>query len=266
MILNILDGLQLGKPKALYFGELLQYLYTSGTKSYGVFNGTLPEKYFYKPSIKLPFAPAWTLQDMIAAAKKQGITIAYKTIYKTLVVQEQEFKAINSKTPTNVSKASSIPEVKNGRTYAGIKWYPTTITSYNPLPGFNIFGTGLCIRITNNNDKIINFIKANGEDYGWSWCSDMPTTDPDFQNILVYYAEKNKPSKYRDRSAQEIDEFKPVKPTKPLPGFPGPGQKQVWVPSVPYPVYTPSAVESLLPSARRNHYIFTGLGNGWQQW
>ena len=223
----MLHGLRPGKPKVLYFGELLKYLYTSGTKSYGVFNGTLPEKYFYKPSIKLPFAPAWTLQDMIAAAKKQGITIAYTTVYKTLSVQEKEFKIKNSKTPTNVSKTSSIPEVKNGRTYAGVKWYPTTITSYNPLPGFNIFGTALCIRITNNNDKIINFIKTNGANYGWSWCSDVPTSDPDFQNILVYYAAGSKPNKYRDRSMQEIEDFKPT----PIPkGAPGPGQKQVWVP------------------------------------
>ena len=220
-------GSRLGKPKVLYFGELLKYLYTSGTKSYGVFNGTLPEKYFYKPSIKLPFAPAWTLEDMIAAAKKQGITIGYTTVYKTLTVQEREFKTKNSKSPTNVSRASSIPEVKNGRTYAGVKWYPTTITSYNPLPGFSIFGTGLCIRIKNNNDKIINFIKTNGASYGWSWCSDVPTSDPDFQNILVYYAAGSKPSKYRDRSMQEIEGFKPT----PIPkGAPGPGQKQVWVP------------------------------------
>jgi len=220
-------GLRLGKPRVLYFGELLKYLYTSGTKSYGAFNGALPEKYFYKPSIKLPFTPAWTLQDMAAAAKKQGITIQYTTIYKTLALQEQEFKTKNSKTPTNVSRASSIPEVKNGRTYAGVKWYPTTITSYNPMPGFSIFGTGLCIRITNNNDKVINFIKTNGASYGWSWCSDVPTTDPDFQNILVYYAAGSKPSKYRDRSMQEIDGFKPTPTPK---GAPGPGQKQVWVP------------------------------------
>jgi hypothetical protein len=220
-------GLRLGKPRVLYFGELLKYLYTSGTKSYGAFNGALPEKYFYKPSIKLPFTPAWTLQDMAAAAKKQGITIQYTTIYKTLALQEQEFKTKNSKTPTNVSRASSIPEVKNGRTYAGVKWYPTTITSHNPMPGFSIFGTGLCIRITNNNDKVINFIKTNGASYGWSWCSDVPTTDPDFQNILVYYAAGSKPSKYRDRSMQEIDGFKPTPTPK---GAPGPGQKQVWVP------------------------------------
>lgn len=227
---SILRGLHLGKPKVLYFGEILQYLYTSGTKSYGVYNGTLPEKYFYKPSIKLPFAPAWTLDDMVQAAKKQGIKIEYTTVYKNLSVQEKEFRAINSKTPTNVSKASTIPEVKNGRTYAGVKWYPTTIASYNPLPGFNIFGTGLCIVIKNNNDKVINFIKNNGEYYGWSWCSDVPTSDPNFQNILVYYAEKDKPSKYRDRSIQEVDEFKPIKPAKPPAGAPGPGQKQVWVP------------------------------------
>lgn len=224
---NTLRGLRLGKPRVLYFGELLKYLYTSGAKSYGAFNGTLPEKYFYKPSIKLPFASAWTLEDMIAAAKKQGITIGYTTVYKTLSVQEQDFKTKNSKTPTNVSKASSIPEVKNGRTYAGVRWYPTTITSYNPLPGFNIFGTALCIRITNNNDKIINFVKTNGANYGWSWCSDVPTSDPDFQNILVYYAAGEKPSKYRDRSMQEIDGFKPTQTPK---GAPGPGQKQVWVP------------------------------------
>jgi len=219
--------LQPGKPKVLYFGEILQYLYTSSAKSYGVYNGTLPEKYFYKPSIKLPFAPAWTLEGMVAAAKKQGITIEYATVYKTLAVQEQEFRAKNSKTPTNVSKTSTILEVKNGRTYAGVKWYPTTITSYNPLPGFNIFGTGLCIKIKNNNDKIINFIKTNGADYGWSWCSNVPTTEPDFQNILVYSAGMSKPLKYRDRTIQEVDDFKPIKPPV---GAPGPGQIQIWVP------------------------------------
>ena len=224
---NILRGLQPGKPKALYFGELLKYLYTSSGKSYGAYNGTLPEKYFYKPSIKLPFAPAWTLEGMVAAAKKQGITIEYATVYKTLAVQEQEFRAKNSKTPTNVSKTSTILEVKNGRTYAGVKWYPTTITSYNPLPGFNIFGTGLCIKIKNNNDKIINFIKTNGADYGWSWCSNVPTTEPDFQNILVYSAGMSKPLKYRDRTIQEVDDFKPIKPPV---GAPGPGQIQIWVP------------------------------------
>lgn len=171
---------------------------------------------------------------MIAAAKKQGITIAYTTVYKTLAIQEQEFKTKNSKTPTNVSKTSSISEVKNGRTYAGAKWYPTTITSYNPLPGFNIFGTALCIRITNNNDKIINFIKTNGENYGWSWCSNVPTTDPDFQNILVYSAGTSKPLKYRDRTIQEVDGFKPELVNKPPAGAGiGPGQKQVWVPSPP---------------------------------
>ena len=203
------------RPKIIYFGKILKYLYTTNEKSYGAYNGTLPEKDFYKPFIKLPFAPAWTLDDMVEAAKKQGIKIEYTTVYKTLSVQEKEFKAINSKTPTNVSKASSIAEVKNGRIYAGVKWYPTTIIKYNPLPGFNIFGTGLCIQIKNNNDKIINFIKTNGASYGWSWCSDMPKTDPDFQNTLVYYAAKSKPSKYVDRTTQEVDEFMPVPTTVP---------------------------------------------------
>lgn len=219
--------MQLGKPKVLYFGEILKYLYASPGKNYGDYNGTLPEKYFYKPSIKLPFAPAWTLEDMVAAAKKQGIKIEYATVYKTLAIQEQEFAAKNSKTPTNVSKTSSISEIKNGRIYAGVRWYTKNVTSYNPLPGFNIFGTGLCIKIKNNNDKIINFIKNNCVDYGWSWCGNVPTTDPDFQNILVYSAGMSKPLKYRDRTAQEVDGFKP---TKPPAGAPGPGQKQVWVP------------------------------------
>lgn len=251
---NIPRGLRPGKPKALYFGELLKYLYTSSGKSYGAYNGTLPEKYFYKPSIKLPFAPAWTLEGMVAAAKIQGITIEYATIYKTLAIQEQEFRAKNSKTPTNVSKTSSILEVKNGRTYAGVKWYPTTITSYNPLPGFNIFGTGLCIKIKNNNDKIINFIKTNGQDYGWSWCSNVPTTEPDFQNILVYSSGMSKPIKYRDRTIQEVDGFKPESVNKPPAGAGiGPGQKQVWVPSGPSPKYTPSIFKGILPSAQRNH-------------
>lgn len=244
---NIPRGLQTGKPKALYFGELLKYLYTSSGKSYGAYNGTLPEKYFYKPSIKLPFAPAWTLEGMVAAAKKQGITIQYATVYKTLVIQEQEFKTKNSKTPTNVSKTSNISEVKNGRTYAGVKWYPTTITSYNPLPGFNIFGTGLCIRIKNNNDKIINFIKTNGEDYGWSWCSNVPVTDPDFQNILVYSAGMSKPIKYKDRTIQEVDAFKPAPVNKPPAGAPGPGQKQVWMPG-PKPVVNPETGKITYPT------------------
>ena len=219
--------MQLGKPKVLYFGEILKYLYTSPGKNYGDYNGTLPEKYFYKPSIKLPFAPAWTLEDMVAAAKKQGIKIEYSTVYKTLAMQEKEFTTKNSKTPTNASKASSILEVKNGRIYAGVRWYTKDVTSYNPLPGFNIFGTGLCIKIKNNNDKIINFIKNNCVDYGWSWCGNVPTTDPDFQNILVYSAGMSKPLKYRDRTAQEVDGFKPIKPPA---GAPGAGQKQVWVP------------------------------------
>jgi hypothetical protein len=217
------------RPKFIYFGKILSYLYTTEAKSYGAYNGTLPEKDFYKSSIKLPFAPAWTLDDMVQAAKKQGIKIEYTTVYKTLSVQEKEFKAINSKTPTNVSKASGIPEVKNGRIYAGVKWYPTTIIKYNPLPGFNIFGTGLCIQIKNNNDKIINFIKTNGASYGWSWCSDMPKTDPDFQNTLVYYAAKTKPSKYTDRTTEEVDEFKPVPTTVPK-TVPTTTPKRVWVP------------------------------------
>jgi hypothetical protein len=244
---NILRGLQPGKPKALYFGELLKYLYTSSGKSYGAYNGTLPEKYFYKPSIKLPFAPAWTLEGMVAAAKKQGIKIEYATVYKTLAVQEQEFRAKNSKTPTNVSKTSTILEVKNGRTYAGVKWYPTTITSYNPLPGFNIFGTGLCIKIKNNNDKIINFIKTNGADYGWSWCSNVPTTEPDFQNILVYSAGTSKPLKYADRTIQEVDAFKPAPVNKPPAGAPGPGQKQIWMPG-PKPVVNPETGKITYPT------------------
>jgi len=243
---DILRGLRTGKPKVLYFGELLKYLYTSGSKSYGVYNGTLPEEYFYKPSIKLPFAPAWTLEGMVAEAKKDGITIAYTTIYKTLAVQEQEFKKINSKTPTNVSKASSNSEVKNGRNYAGVKWYPTTVTSYNPLPGFSIFGTGLCIKIKNNNDKIINFIKAYGESYGWSWCSNFPTSDPDFQNILVYSAGDEKPYRYKDRTSQEVDRFKPVPVAKPPAGAPGPGEKQVWMPG-PKPVVNPETGKITYP-------------------
>ena len=156
---------------------------------------------------------------MVAAAKKQGIVIQYETVYKTLAVQQKDFYARNSKTPTNISKSSSIPEVKNGRFYSGSKWYPSTITNYNPLPGFNIFGTGLCIRIKNNNEKVINFIKTNGSNYGWSWSSDVPLTDPDFQNILVYYAAGIKPSKYRDRTG-ELEIFKPVSPVVTFPTDP----------------------------------------------
>ena len=43
----------------------------------------------------------------------------------------------------------------------------------------------------------------------------MPKTDPDFQNTLVYYAAKSKPSKYVDRTTQEVDEFMPVPTTVP---------------------------------------------------
>jgi hypothetical protein len=220
-------GLQLGKPKVLYFGPILKQLYWNNTKTYGLYNGTLTETNFYKPTIKLPYAPAWTLEDMVAAAKKQGITIQYETVYKTLSVQEKDFFSKNSKTPTVISKSSTLSEVKNGRLYNGSKWYPTTITVYNPLPGFNIFGTGLCIRIKNNNEKIINFIKTNGSSYGWSWSADIPLADPDFQNVLVYYAGYTKPSKYRDRTKQEVDDFKPLPPQK---GVPGPNQGWVWVP------------------------------------
>jgi hypothetical protein len=219
--------LQLGKPKVLYFGPILKQLYWNNTKTYGLYNGTLTETNFYKPTIKLPYAPAWTLEDMVAAAKKQGITIQYETVYKTLSVQEKDFFSKNSKTPTVISKSSTLSEVKNGRLYNGSKWYPTTITVYNPLPGFNIFGTGLCIRIKNNNEKIINFIKTNGSSYGWSWSADIPLADPDFQNVLVYYAGYTKPSKYRDRTKQEVDDFKPLPPQK---GVPGPNQGWVWVP------------------------------------
>jgi hypothetical protein len=210
----------LGKPKILYFGPLLKQLYTTGQKTYGIYNGNLKESNFYKPSIKLPYAPAWTLEDMVAAAKKQGIVIQYETVYKTLPVQQKDFYSKNSKTPTNVSKSSSIPEVKNGRFYSGSKWYPSTITNYNPLPGFNIFGTGLCIRIKNNNEKVINFIKTNGPNYGWSWSSDVPLTDPDFQNILVYYAGPNKPLKYKDKTLEQIEGFKPVSPVVTFPTDP----------------------------------------------
>lgn len=220
-------GLRLGKPRVLYFGPILKQLYWTSTKTYGPYNGALKETNFYKPTIKLPYAPAWTLEDMVAAAKKQGITIQYETVYKNLAAQEKDFYAKNKKTPTPVSKTSTISAVKNGRDYFGSKWYPTTITVYNPLPGFNIFGTGLCIRIKNNNEKIINFIKTNGSSYGWSWSADVPLTDPDFQNILVYYFSYNKPSKYRDRTAQEIEDFKPLPPQK---GVPGPNQGWVWVP------------------------------------
>lgn len=230
-------GLRLGKPKVLYFGPILKQLYWSNTKTYGLYNGSLNEKNFYKPTIKLPYAPAWTLQDMVAAAKKQGVTIQYETVYKTLSVQEKDFFSKNSKTPTAVSKSSTIPAVKDGRYYNGSKWYPKTITEYNPPPGFNIFGTGLCIRIKNNNEKIINFIKTNGSSYGWSWSADIPLTDPDFQNVLVYYAGYTKPSKYIDRTKQEIDDFKPTPSLKELfpdipglPSLPGPGEMQVWVP------------------------------------
>ena len=164
---------------------------------------------------------------MVAAAKKQGITIQYETVYKTLATQIKEFSVINSKSPTAVSKSSSIPVVKNGRLYNGVKWYPTTITVYNPLPGFNIFGTGLCIRIKNNNEKIINFIKINGSSYGWSWSADVPLTDPNFQDILVYYAAGDKPFNYRDRTKQEVEDFMPKPQTK---GLPGPNEGWVWIP------------------------------------
>jgi len=180
----------------------------------------------------LPYAPAWTLDDMVAVAAKEKIKIEYTTVYKNLKTQEQDFKKINSLKTTNVSKASAVPEVKNGRLYNGVKWYPTTITNYNPLPGFNIFGTGLCIRIKNNNDKIINFIKDNGADYGWSWCSNFPTSDPDFQNILVYSAGKNKPNKYRDRTSEYPElGFRPNQYSKEILGYDPKTQKSVWVPT-----------------------------------
>lgn len=169
---------------------------------------------------------------MVAAAAKQKIKIEYVTVYKSLKIQEQDFKKINSQKPTDVSKASASSAVKNGRIYNGVKWYPTTITNYNPLPGFNIFGTGLCIRIKNNNDKIINFIKTNGADYGWSWCSNFPTTDPDFQNILVYSAGKNKPNKYRDRTSEYSDlGFRPDQTDASVLGYDPATHKSVWMPA-----------------------------------
>ena len=170
---------------------------------------------------------------MVAAAAKQKIKIEYVTVYKSLKIQEQDFKKINSQKPTTVSKASTSSAVKNGRIYNGVKWYPTTITNYNPLPGFNIFGTGLCIKIKNNNDKIINFIKTNGADYGWSWCSNFPTTDPDFQNILVYSAGKNKPNKYRDRTSEYPDlGFRPNQDNAAVLGYNPATHKSVWVPVI----------------------------------
>lgn len=169
---------------------------------------------------------------MVAAAAKQKIKIEYTTIYKNLKTQEEDFKKINSLKTTNVSKSSTVPEVKNGRLYKGVKWYPTTITGYNPLPGFNIFGTGLCIKIKNNNDKIINFIKVNGADYGWSWCSNFPTSDPDFQNILVYFAGKNKPNKYRDRTSEYPElGFQPNRDKEEILGYNPKTHKSVFVPN-----------------------------------
>lgn len=193
----------------------------------------LNEKDFFKPNkIDLPYAPAWTLDDMVAHAAKEKIKIEYVTVYKSLKIQEQDFKKINSQKPTDVSKNSTSSAVKNGRIYNGVKWYPTTITNYNPLPGFNIFGTGLCIRIKNNNDKIINFIKANGADYGWSWCSNFPTSDPDFQNILVYSAGKNKPNKYRDRTSEYSDlGFRPDQANATVLGYNPATHQSVWVPT-----------------------------------
>ena len=48
----------------------------------------------------MPYAPAWTLEDMVAAAAKQKIKIEYVTVYKSLKIQEQDFKKINSQKPT----------------------------------------------------------------------------------------------------------------------------------------------------------------------
>ena len=217
----------------MYFGKILEYLYTTAEKTYGFYNGRLDTKHFYKTNVQLPYAPVWTLEDMIAQAAKQNITIKYTTLYKDIKIQEQDFVKINSKNPTAVSKASSSEVAKNGRLYNKVKWYPTTITNYNPLPGFNIFGTGLCIKLKDNNDKIINFIKANGADYGWSWCSNFPTTDPDFQNILVYSAGKNKPNKYRDRTSEYPDlEFRPNQDNTTLLGYNPATHKSVWVPVI----------------------------------
>ena len=217
----------------MYFGKILEYLYTTAEKTYGFYNGRLDTKHFYKTNVQLPYAPVWTLEDMIAQAAKQNITIKYTTLYKDIKIQEQDFVKINSKNPTAVSKASSSEVAKNGRLYNKVKWYPTTITNYNPLPGFNIFGTGLCIKLKDNNDKIINFIKANGADYGWSWCSNFPTTDPDFQNILVYSAGKNKPNKYRDRTSEYPDlGFRPNQDNVTLLGYNPATHKSVWVPVI----------------------------------
>ena len=215
----------------MYFGKILEYLYTTAKKTYGFYNGRLDKKHFYKTNVQLPYAPVWTLEDMIAQAAKKNIKIKYTTVYKDIKIQEQDFVKINRKKPTAVSKASSSEVAKNGRLYNKVKWYPTTITKYNPLPGFNIFGTGLCIKLKNNNDRIINFIKANGADYGWSWCSNIPTTDPDFQNILVYSAGKNKPNKYRDRTSEyPILGFRPNRDNVNLLGYNPATHKSVWVP------------------------------------
>lgn len=188
-----------GSSKVLYFGELAQYMYTTAEKYMGVFNGALPEKDFYQPGVALHAAAFWCLEDMIADAKSKGISISYSSFYKKLSVQETDFKKLNSKTPTKVSKASSAQEVKDGRTWAGNKWYPITITELNTYPGYSPLGAGFSIKLKSNNEKVTKYIIENGGDYGWSWSSDIPTSDPIFQDTLVYYAGLTKPLKYKDK-------------------------------------------------------------------
>jgi hypothetical protein len=199
-----------GSLRALYFGELAQYMYTTQEKYMGVFNGVLPEKLFHKSGVALHVAALWCLEDMIADAKSKGITISYSSFYKKLSVQEADFKKLNSKTPTKVSKASSIPEIRNGKTWAGNKWYPITLTGLNAYPGFSPLGTGFSIKLQNNNEKVTQYIIDNGAKYGWSWCSDIPTSDPIFKNTLIYYAAATKPLKYKDKTRTLIQDFMPV--------------------------------------------------------
>jgi len=199
-----------GSLRALYFGELAQYMYTTQEKYMGVFNGVLPEKLFHKSGIALHVAALWCLEDMIADAKSKGISISYSSFYKKLSVQETDFKKLNSRTPTKVSKASSIPEVKNGRTWAGNKWYPITLTELNTYPGFSPVGTGFSIKLKNNNEKVTQYIINNGAKYGWSWCSDIPASDPIFKDTLIYYAADTKPLKYKDKTRTLIQDFMPI--------------------------------------------------------
>lgn len=193
-----------GSSKVLFFGELAQYMYTTAEKYMGVFNGTLPEKDFYKPGVALHAAALWCLEDMIADAKSKGISISYSSFYKKLSVQETDFKKLNSKTPTKVSKASSSPQVRDGRTWAGNKWYPITITELNTYPGYSPLGAGFSIKLKSNNEKVTKYIIDNGGNYGWSWSSDIPTSDPIFKDTLVYYAGLTKPLKYKDKTRREI--------------------------------------------------------------